>query len=264
MDTPLYTLEELENSSNRKELNFEADSEKRRNFCRFIQTAGLHLQLPQRTVALAQILFHRFFTIESYDDHNLYTTSRICLVVACKVHEVKRRLRDIINVLYALQNPNSPTLSVGQRYFDLKCETVEKELEFMNILKFKLDCVVPQQILLLCASHLSLDSNITRLAWAITNDTLQTLACMLHSPIEIAVASIFLASRMLSEPIPNAKDRWWQAEFEVYNDAIESVCSSVLDLYESPTAQFLPSIGSNNILPDGGDATKKKYVRFGD
>lgn len=254
-------MEELENSSNRKDLNFEADQEKRRNFCRFIQTAGLHLELPQRTVALAQILFHRYVTIESYEKHNLYTISRICLVVACKVHEVKRRLRDVINVLYALQHPNAPILSVGQQYFDLKAETVEKELEFMNTLKFELDCVVPQQILLLCASHLSLDSNIVRLAWAITNDTLQTLSCMLHSPIEIAVSSIFLASRMLSEPIPGAKDRWWEVEFEVYNDAVESVCSSVLDLYESPTAQFLPSIGSSNMLPD---EDIKKMVRFGD
>lgn len=262
MDKPLYTLEELENGSSRRELNFEEDQEKRRNFCRFIQTAGLHLILPQRTVALAQILFHRYVTIEIYDEHNLYTVSRICLVVACKVHEVKRRLRDIINVLYALENPNSPTLSVGQEYFDLKTETVEKELEFMNTLKFKLDCVVPQQILLLCASHLSLDSNITRLAWAITNDSLQTLACMLHSPIEVAVSSIFLASRILSETIPNAKDRWWEVEFEVHNDAIESVCSSVLDLYESPNAQFLPSIGSTNMLPDGGP--KKFGVRFSD
>merc|ERR1719499_2783742 len=119
-----FTFEELESSANRQDLNIEADRAKRRKFCRFIQTAGLHLELPQRTVALAQILFRRYFTIESYEKHNLYTISRICLVVACKVHEVKRRLRDVINVLYALQHPNAPILSVGPQYFDLKAETV--------------------------------------------------------------------------------------------------------------------------------------------
>jgi hypothetical protein len=63
----------------------EADLDNRRFFTKFIQNCGMHLDLPQETVALAQLLFQRFFTVEKYDKFNHYAITRISLILACKV-----------------------------------------------------------------------------------------------------------------------------------------------------------------------------------
>eukprot|EP00494_Astrolonche_serrata_P025927 UN26188 len=83
-----FTLDDLEDSPNRMDgINYDQDVELRRHFARFIQTAGMHLDLPQQTIGSAQILFHRFFTVQSFNQHNHYLTSKTALILACKLDE---------------------------------------------------------------------------------------------------------------------------------------------------------------------------------
>jgi len=242
MDKPLFTMADLEDRADGFSTN--VDIHTRRKYCTFIHTAGMYLDIPEETIALAQLLFQRFFTVQSYRDFDIFAICRITLMVACKVHEVKRRVRDIINVVYILRHPNEEPLKVSKKYWKLKEKTTNLELVFMNALGFKLQTVLPHHVILICAEILKLPSNITRLAWGIINDSLLTYACLIHTPIEVAVSAIFLAGRILSEPVVPTNRYWYEEEFDVSKESIESVCGLILDLYESSTTKFIPSEAS--------------------
>lgn len=54
-------------------------------------------------MATAQVLFQRFYYTKSFVKHKMLDTAMACIWLASKVEECPRRVRDVINVFYCLE-----------------------------------------------------------------------------------------------------------------------------------------------------------------
>lgn len=80
--------------------------------CGFIAAAGaklglcVHANSPQRTIATAQILFHRFHLFYSPTDFVWHEVTLACLFCAAKLNDTLKKLHEFILAGYAVQNPD--------------------------------------------------------------------------------------------------------------------------------------------------------------
>lgn len=70
--------------------------------CEFIQSSGLLLKLPQTAMATAQVLFHRFYYSKSFVRYSYQHTAMACVVLASKIEEAPKRIRDVIKAFQRL------------------------------------------------------------------------------------------------------------------------------------------------------------------
>ena len=71
--------------------------------CEMIQLAGKLLKLPQVAMATGCVLFQRFYYAKSFVRINFEHVAMSCVVLASKIEEAPRRMRDIINVFKHIQ-----------------------------------------------------------------------------------------------------------------------------------------------------------------
>ncbi|KAN0059811.1 hypothetical protein ACQY0O_008385 [Thecaphora frezii] len=72
--------------------------------CQLIQDAGILLDLPQRTMATAQVLYQRFWFVSSLKHFSSRDICMGALFLSTKLEETPKRLRDLINVFdYLIQ-----------------------------------------------------------------------------------------------------------------------------------------------------------------
>ncbi|KAI8607119.1 hypothetical protein BC830DRAFT_1159475, partial [Chytriomyces sp. MP71] len=61
---------------------------------------------PQTALATAQILLVRFFAVAPSSEFAVADIALACVLLACKVEEVGRRVADVVNVYFALKVPS--------------------------------------------------------------------------------------------------------------------------------------------------------------
>lgn len=88
----------------------EAEMELRALGCQIIQQIGVLLRLPQRTMAVAQVFFQRFWFTSSMCDFSANEIALGALLLSTKLEETQVRLRHLLNaydyVLYRLTLDN--------------------------------------------------------------------------------------------------------------------------------------------------------------
>merc|ERR1719478_577127 len=100
--------------------------------CERCQPAGQILRLPQVTIVSSQVIFHRFYYRKSFAAFDLWRIVAVVLFLASKMEETHRRLRDIIQTVYALEqhakNRDNWMLDPGgHKFADLKAQVVKFE-----------------------------------------------------------------------------------------------------------------------------------------
>ena len=71
-------------------------------------------------------------------------------------------------------------------------------------------------------------------SWNFTNDSLQTTLCLQWEPEIIAISMIFLSAKLAKVDVLAASTKWWEKFIpDLSMELIESVCHSVLDIYQS-------------------------------
>ncbi|PWN49698.1 cyclin-like protein [Violaceomyces palustris] len=95
----LATEDQLANSPSRRDgIPPHLEDELRVYGCQLIQQAGVLLDLPQRTMATAQVLYQRFWFVSSFKHFCLKDICMGSLFLSTKLEETPSRLRDVINV----------------------------------------------------------------------------------------------------------------------------------------------------------------------
>ncbi|KAI9637365.1 cyclin-dependent protein kinase regulator [Dioszegia hungarica] len=95
---PLVTLAQLVNTPSAQDgIPKEVEDDLRVVGCMMIQEAGIMLDLPQSTMAIAQVIFHRFFFVSSMCSFGIQDISISSLYLSTKLNETPIRLRDLIN-----------------------------------------------------------------------------------------------------------------------------------------------------------------------
>ena len=237
------------------------DDEKRLRsyWAAFIQHTGALLDLPNVTVCSACVYWHRFYYVCPLQEYDPLISAQASLLLASKVEENTRRVRDIINVAHTTANPAAPPLAISQVYWDMKELILRMEQAMLRALGFSVSYTHPHFYLLHICRHLECSASLTSLAYYILNDSQRTTLSLQYAPPSLACAAVYLASEMVSETVTGktaaggggggsesggggGEREWWE-EFGANRMEIEDICHQLLDLYDMLAAE-----------PDGGTA----------
>ncbi|KAG2227032.1 hypothetical protein INT45_006439 [Circinella minor] len=271
----------------------------------YLRQAGAMLDLPVRTTATAIMYYHQFnrfmllnkgkkperndrFVDENmplYMNEELLTTT--CLHLACKMTDVPRKVRDLVNVGYRYYHPKEGILQVDETYFKMRSSLVVGELLLVRALGYDLEVSLPftycLNVLRGMASvtwfatsskqdRRSLPGNqkdywrsmeqemdpelstIARLAWMFCWDSICSPRIILtRTTAEVALGCLYLALKLSQAELPMNMNQWVDMWGASENISVQNVCDVVTDLIElfdhCPTTEELPNTSSSSTPP---------------
>jgi len=226
--------------------------------CEMIQLAGKLLKLPQVAMATGCVLFQRFYYAKSFVRINFEHVAMSCVVLASKIEEAPRRMRDIINVFKHIQQirngkPITPVV-LDLNYIALKKQVITAERRVLKELGFCVHVKHPHKIIVMYlrwleSRGLAGDQELQQMSWNFMNDSLRTDVFVRYRPEIIATACIYLSARKLKIPLP--KNPSWFEVLGVEEDDIRDCCYRIVCLYNTKKA-------SSSELEASVDALKKK------
>lgn len=228
----------------------------------FLQHAGELLKIPQTTIAIGIIYYHKFYQFIrdeqiATNKYDKYHVACACLFIACKCQECLRSLRDICNVLHRIRNPQKPLLALNDHELaKLKQSIALHEQIVLRALAFNVRITVPYSYVgpyLKCLNFAGPKSEdptrdhqlrqLLQCTCSLLNDSLRTDLCITHKPHEIAVGCIHLAARLCNIELPyrSSKDaavsiehnisREWYNVFNVSKDTLQKISNEMILMY---------------------------------
>lgn len=219
----------------------------RKEGARVILDCGAKMGLRYETCATGVVYFHRFYLFHSFREFNRYTTAACCLFLAGKVEETPKKCKDIIRVVRSMLT-DQQFASFGE---DPREEVMTMERILLQTIRFDLQVEHPYKYLLKYAKFLKGDKEkieqMVQMAWTFINDSLCTRLCLQWEPDVMAVALMYLGSRLKTFEVtdwhgktPTSKGKWWNNLVEdITFELLEDICHQVLDLYSSPSTQTM-------------------------
>lgn len=113
---------------------------------RILLIASNKLELPNTTAALSIVFLHKYFNFKGCIDDQTILCSSISFL-SCKVDENCRSLRDVINVMYKLINPDFSSLT-NETYHRLKENVIIYEQNVLRVLGFNSTVELPHAYLM--------------------------------------------------------------------------------------------------------------------
>ncbi|XP_059474790.1 cyclin-K isoform X2 [Neocloeon triangulifer] len=255
-----YDKKELRNTPSIQDgIDYETECRYRKEGARFIIDTGTKMDLGYNTMATGVVYFHRFYMFHSFRAFPRYVTACCCLFLAGKVEETPKKCKDIIRTARGLLTEQK-FLQFGE---DPKEEVMTLERILLQTIKFDLQVEHPYQYLLKYAKALQGDKvklqKMVQMAWTFVNDSLCTTLSLQWEPEILAVALMYLASKLSKFEVETWHGRkhhhlrWWDLFVEdITMDLLEDICHQVLDLYSKPKVAppaVSPPMGASTIKP---------------
>ncbi|ESN94344.1 hypothetical protein HELRODRAFT_107709 [Helobdella robusta] len=258
-----YEKKDLLNTpSVRQGMSPDTESRYRRDGARFIIDAGAKMGLKYDTCATGVVLFHRFYMFHSFIEFPRCVTAACCLFLAGKVEETPKKCKDLIKVTKSmLTDAQLATFKEDPRE-----EIMTLERILLQTIKFDLIIEHPYSFLLKFAKLIKGDKGkiqrLVQMSWTFINDSLCTTLSLQWEPEVIAVALMYLASRLSKFEITDwhgkplgFRGKWYDYFVEdVSLDLLEDICHQVLDLYSKPPQR------SGDASPSTNPAKSKSNV----
>ena len=207
--------------------------------CELIQEAGILLKLPQVVMATGQNIFHRFFYRKSLERFDSFTVAMGSILLASKIEEKLKYLRDIIFVFHHIYQRRKclklkPLELGGVRYTEWKNELITMERYLLKELGFSFYNILdhPHRYILYYVKMLDGSSELSQIAWNYLNDSLRLDLSLRYPAEEIACAAIYMAARKCDFSLPT-NPPWWSLMM-VDKDRLLSICDRILELYRMP------------------------------
>ncbi|EGY22994.1 hypothetical protein VD0002_g8462 [Verticillium dahliae] len=219
----------------------------------FIYQAGVMLDLPQITLWVAGVFFHRFYMrysmVEERGGIHHYNIAATALFLANKTEENCRKTKEIIITVAKVAQKNSQLIidEQSKEYWRWRDNILAYEELMLELLTFDLMVENPYHRLFELLGQLELVHNkrLRQSAWAFCNDVCLTTMPLLLEPQDIAVAAIFFASIHTDYKISDRNgEAWWIAL-----KGNESRCARAIDIAqqfytENPLKKQNPSLPS--------------------
>ncbi|XP_055541666.1 cyclin-K isoform X2 [Wyeomyia smithii] len=243
-----YEKKDLRNTPSIQDgIDFDTERRYRKEGARFIMQTGTSMGLGHNTVATGVVYFHRFYMFHSFKTFPRYVTACCCLFLAGKVEETPKKCKDIIKTARSLLT-DQKFVSFGE---DPKEEVMTLERILLQTIKFDLQVEHPYSFLVKYAKCLKGDSTklqkMVQMAWNFVNDSLSTTVSLQWEPEIIAVALIYLASKLSKFTVLDWVGKqpehlkWWDMFVQdVTMEILEDICHQVLDLYQQPNNETPP------------------------
>ncbi|KAF9348606.1 hypothetical protein BGX26_012988 [Mortierella sp. AD094] len=220
-------------------LSYQFEKESRSKGVTFIIQVGMHLKLPQLTMATAALFFHRFYMRHSLKDYKFYDIGATCIYLASKTEESTRKFKDVIIACAqkaAKKEIQIDDSSKARAEFRVWKDTIIYTEEILlEALCFELSVEHPYQFMLsLFNSHYADAQRARKLkqvAWAFINDSLRTTLCLLYPPKIIALAAIHIAAKYVEENLNEGLGDIWRELFEPDVQDITDAANEIMDQY---------------------------------
>ncbi|EJD43880.1 cyclin-like protein [Auricularia subglabra TFB-10046 SS5] len=251
-----YTPAQVESlaATTRGKLTVAQEEKLRQQACTFIDAVGARMGFPRKTVATAQLLYHRFHLHFPRRDTPYYDVSAAALYVAAKIQDTLKKPRDILNAAYAVRFPELAAKIRGVAgEVDMDPNTVEADRQrLLAIERLLLEGLCFNFTLRLCFPYviklgrvLQASRDLTGLAWRIAVDSHRTLAPLIYPPHTMALACIRMAALLSSSasasPAPEpssvpiaamlSSPGSWEAQHRVALPDLEDICHTLVDLF---------------------------------
>lgn len=215
-----------------------------------IQRATILLRLPQTTGVSAAAILQRFYFRRSLADFDVRVAAPAALLLACKLEETHRSLRDIVLVFHRLRMRRfgedntavyagipTPALEPGSSdAAQMKQAVISTERHMLRELGFAVASILehPHKYVLQFVKSLKKSTDwvlceLAQAAWNYLNDSMRTVLCCEYQPHEIASASIYLAARKLGVKFPQ-EPPWWTV-FDTEQDTLRRIAGTIVALY---------------------------------
>ncbi|KAL2154711.1 hypothetical protein VTH82DRAFT_3387 [Thermothelomyces myriococcoides] len=185
----------------------------------FIYQAGILLELPQLTLWVAGVFFHRFYMrysmVEERGGIHHYNIAATALFLANKTEENCRKTKDIIIAVAKVAQKNTKLVidEQSKEYWKWRDSILAYEELMLEALTFDLLVDNPYVRLHEYMGQLNLLRNM-RLrdsVWAFCNDACLTVLPLLLNARDIAIAAIFFATAVTREKIDDINgEPWWK------------------------------------------------------
>lgn len=222
----------------------------------FIKECGNHMGLGYSTIHTAIVYLHRFYMFHSFKTFPRFVTACSCLFLAGKVvsllsfnlnsylwcllqEETPKKCRDIIKKASTILT-SSKMVSFGE---DPKEEVITMERILLKTIKFDLQVDHPYRFLIEYAKCLKSNGTVPKeqvvqKAWNFINDSLETTLCLQWEPEIIAVAMMYLASKISKYEVADWKGRttehqkWWDMFVrDITKNILDDICHQVSPIY---------------------------------
>ncbi|KAG5937157.1 hypothetical protein E4U53_000065 [Claviceps sorghi] len=219
----------------------------------FIYQAGVMLDLPQITLWVAGVFFHRFYMrfsmVQEKGGIHHYNIAATALFLANKVEENCRKTKDIIIAVAKVAQKNAKLIidEQSKEYWRWRDSILTYEEVMLEQLTFDLMIDNPYRNLFELLEKLEIVHNkhLRQAAWAFCNDACLTAIPLLVESRNVAIAAIFFASVHASQPIDDFNgEPWWK-----YLDGDEELCTKAIEVMrqfytENPLRKQNPSLPS--------------------
>ncbi|KAK5628247.1 hypothetical protein RRF57_003962 [Xylaria bambusicola] len=186
----------------------------------FIYQAGVLLELPQITLYVAGVFFHRFYMRRSMNEEkgngiHHYNIAATALFLANKTEENCRKTKDIIVAVAKVAQKNSKLIvdEQSKEYWRWRDSILMYEEVMLEALTFDVSIDNPHYKLYEYLGTVDLIHNkaLRHAAWAFCNDACLTVLPLLMDAHNIAIASIFFASIFTGERVKDVNgEPWWK------------------------------------------------------
>ncbi|GAB1310529.1 Cyclin-like domain-containing protein [Madurella fahalii] len=214
-----FTLDEVASSPSIIEGLSPAEERLRRaKGVNFIYQAGILLELPQITLWVAGVFFHRFYMrysmVEEKAGIHHYNIAATALFLANKTEENCRKTKDVIIAVAKVAQKNAKLVidEQSKEYWRWRDSILTYEELMLETLTFDLVVDNPYARLYEHFSLLDLVHNKTLrdAAWAFCNDACLTVLPLLLPARDVSVAAIFWATSVTRDKIDDVHgEAWW-------------------------------------------------------
>lgn len=172
------------------------------------------------TMATGVVFFHRFYMFHSFNEFPRYLMATCCLFLAGKVEETPKKCKDLIKAAKGYLEAKQLKKHADMFNEESMKEILTYEKILLQTIKFDLQVDHPYGYLLKYAKTLKANQeqirSMVQMAWAFINDSYCTTLCLQWEPEIIAIALMYLTSRMSKIEITDwidkkddLKQNWW-------------------------------------------------------
>lgn len=261
----LFTQNEIfmESPSVKAGINFQDEAVKRAKGINAMIKAGGGLKLPELTINTASMFFHRFFIRHSFKEFHYYEIAGAALLLATKITEHHRKLRDFA-VLFTKIAQHNPKLNVDEQspeYWKWRNSLVLNEELLLETLCFDLTLDDPYAILkdILTKYGLNNQKYFHRASHQFINDACRTVLYLLYSTQTVVSAAVYWASHILKTPVENPETgkAFWE-DLGIEESQLVEACDLIADIY-NPLFKKIPDLDkecqSYSRISDSGSET---------
>lgn len=241
----IFTRDNIARSPSRlKGISESLEAQYRYKTCSFIERAASELGYPVTVSATACVLLNRFYTRQSYTEHDRMITAQTCLFLAGKIEETSKKVQDVIIVSYKIIRKTNIKQDTHE-FFEIRDKLLCMERIIMYTLSFALDVEHPyNELIHTLTASLNFETtrildNVKQASWLFLNDSFKTNVCLLYSPSTVACACILLGTKYCNVSLrfsdgdrPSKKEAKLCKIMNVNEGDLENAIDLLLELYE--------------------------------